>query len=339
MAIIRVKTDYSTIQAAVNAAFAGDIILVEDGVYNEQVTVNKNFIKIIGIGDHVALDGQMKLNAGFVLDNVNGVLIKGFEVKNYRTDGIQIAGSSRYNAIEKARISNVDYYGIWLASSSSDNKVTETKITGCYYGIYNYSNNFILERSIISYNGAVGVYISDGSNIVVRGCIISNNISIGLTLFSNRATVVENKADENGSYGIYAYINCLLKANECCNNVSDGIYLSYYYNTVLENRTDYNGRYGIYVGGYNSVIRNTVNENTNIGIYIGSVGNTVLGNKAFKNGRYDIVRARADNFVKDNLCKTSLPQNICEKCVCDDKKDGEDDKADFINGEENRWIQ
>ena len=39
--LIRVPGNYSTIQAAINAAGSGDIIQVQPGVYNESLTINK----------------------------------------------------------------------------------------------------------------------------------------------------------------------------------------------------------------------------------------------------------------------------------------------------------
>jgi len=44
--VIRVPSDYPTIQEAVDAAFAGGIIVVDDGIYYEHVLVNKTLTLI-----------------------------------------------------------------------------------------------------------------------------------------------------------------------------------------------------------------------------------------------------------------------------------------------------
>lgn len=92
MAIIQVFPG-GTIQAAVDAAGSGDVVLVHDGVYNETVTisgaVNKHFIRVVARNPHRAiLDSDNTLANAFILDEVNGVEINGFVIRNYFNRGI-----------------------------------------------------------------------------------------------------------------------------------------------------------------------------------------------------------------------------------------------------------
>ena len=57
-ATLNVPGDYATIQAAINAAAAGDTILVQSGTYNENVDVNKQ-LTLQGVG--VAGGGRRRL--------------------------------------------------------------------------------------------------------------------------------------------------------------------------------------------------------------------------------------------------------------------------------------
>ncbi|HEU0025779.1 MAG TPA: hypothetical protein VFQ25_01570, partial [Ktedonobacterales bacterium] len=71
--IIHVPGDQPTIQAAVDAAHAGDLVLVAPGVYHEAVKVCTADITIRGEDrNSVVLDGQSKMTNGFTVlaDNV-----------------------------------------------------------------------------------------------------------------------------------------------------------------------------------------------------------------------------------------------------------------------------
>lgn len=327
MAIIRVKTDYSTIQAAVDAAFPGDVILVENGVYNEQVTINKSFIKIIG-GDQTILDGQMNLNVGFILNNTFGVVIKSFIIKNFRSDGIDILGSGNANVIEKTQISNVNYYGIFLTSSVVNCRITSSIISGANIGIYNLSSNLSIEGSRISYNGSYGIYSSGNSaNVIISRNLINNNYNYGIVFFGSSATITANKVYGSNSYGIYVSSNCLISENQVYENASHGIVLVGLNDIVKENRVYKNGGTGIYVNGSGNhfVIRNDSSDNTANGILITTTGNTIEGNKARRNGTYDIARLYAINTIRNNICRISLPPGLCDKC--EEAAKGEEDQS------------
>src|SRR5690606_27334102 len=69
-ATLRVPEDHETIQAAVDAAEPGDLVLVSPGVYEEAVTVETDDVVIRGLDrNEVILDG------GFELEN--GILVVG----------------------------------------------------------------------------------------------------------------------------------------------------------------------------------------------------------------------------------------------------------------------
>lgn len=85
-AIVRnVPSEYGTIQAAIDAATAGDTISVSGGPYYENITVDKQ-LTVTGIGWPV-IDGTVKYTdaVGIAAENV---VFEGFEVRNAHDAGI-----------------------------------------------------------------------------------------------------------------------------------------------------------------------------------------------------------------------------------------------------------
>src|SRR5690242_16854289 len=68
--IVGSSTNYSTIQAAVNAAAAGNTITVDAGTYNETVTINKT---LTFKGAKAGIDARTRATGGeTILSNTNG---------------------------------------------------------------------------------------------------------------------------------------------------------------------------------------------------------------------------------------------------------------------------
>ena len=75
--VINVPGDAPTIQAAVDMAVPGDLILVEEGVYAESVTVDVDDIVIRGVDrNKVILDGEGRFGNGIRVAGANGVAIE-----------------------------------------------------------------------------------------------------------------------------------------------------------------------------------------------------------------------------------------------------------------------
>lgn len=84
---INIPVDYSTIQAAINAAINGDTIAVKAGTYNENVIINKS-IKLVGeFPMSIIIDGQGNGNAITITDG-NDVLIQRIVIKSKDKYGI-----------------------------------------------------------------------------------------------------------------------------------------------------------------------------------------------------------------------------------------------------------
>ncbi len=90
--IRKVGEQYDTIQAAVDAAKPGDLVLIGEGTYHEAVTVETERLVIRGEDrNDVVLDGRNKLTNGFEI-GADQVAVENLTVQRYAINGIIFTG-------------------------------------------------------------------------------------------------------------------------------------------------------------------------------------------------------------------------------------------------------
>ena len=184
------KADFTTIQAAVNAASPGATILVCAGTYQEAVTVTKNDLRIRAKGapGAVVLDGmaQTLMPAGFYIQNASGNLISGFRIQNFHEAGILLDNGDG-NRIRKNVTTGAHHDGIELRLGSSGNRIEHNR------AIDNLASN------------ACGIQIRDAGssgNVVRHNVSINNNWGIRVGLAATDNVVFHNRSNNNRAFGI-----------------------------------------------------------------------------------------------------------------------------------------
>ncbi len=85
---IHVPRDAATIQAAVDAAEPGGIVLVSPGVYRESVVVTTPFVTIRGLDrNEVILEGDFERDNGIQVIEADGVAIENMTARHYMLNG------------------------------------------------------------------------------------------------------------------------------------------------------------------------------------------------------------------------------------------------------------
>jgi plastocyanin len=85
---IRVPEDAPTIQAAVDVAEPGGLVLISAGVYEEAVVVTTPFLTIRGTDrNEVILDGRFELDNGIAVIEADGVTIENLTARHYLLNG------------------------------------------------------------------------------------------------------------------------------------------------------------------------------------------------------------------------------------------------------------
>lgn len=284
-AVIEVSSQgISTIQEGVNAAQAGDTVLVyaSGGPYSETVTIQSQHsgITLLGNSDsRPVMDGMDELEAGISLDGAEGVIIRNIEIQNFNI-GIRLNGASMNVIADNHMTGNTTGIAVFPRvtppyANSTNNIIAFNTSSGNVTGMslfsldpYETINNFVY-RNRLNDNDSFGLVL-DGSG--TRENVIHNNVATG-----NEFGI--NLTDSSGN---------ILTLNLANSNQINGITLD--------------------AGSANNRITlNQANNNGGVGfsLALDTQQNRVLLNRAFDNNFLDISNQGASNTFLWNFCAAS----------------------------------
>jgi parallel beta-helix repeat protein/predicted outer membrane repeat protein len=248
---IHVPADYPTIQAGIDGASAGDIVIVAPGVWAGEGNRDLRFKdKPIIVRSEKPWDPNVVaatiIDCGGSAEEPHRAFNMGPGVDNY--SGIQ--GFTMTNAWEGSE-------GVVRCINSSG----------------------MVSNCIIRNNRAAGIYCSDGSR-VISGCTITGNTSYGI--YAKGTSLIDDcNVSGNGATGIYVYgtptiRNCIVSGNAVTGD-SGGIFAgSGAYNSPLHTKID------------SCAVTNNSASGNGGGVYLSGpadlTGCTISGNQAKVNG-------------------------------------------------------
>ena len=209
--------DYANIQDALNAAISGDTILVYNGIYHENIKINKE----------ITIKGVEKNGIKPVIISIYPIRIN---QKNCAILGFRIiCESSAYPAIIVSCKERLRYKPAY--AMISDNIILAGKS-----GIELVSGNNIVSRNNIA-NNSVGIEITGNSNNnVIEGNIITNNdVGISIPAGGNRGhnTFQDNVIKDNRvGIALYGSGSNIICGNVISNNMG-GIYAAGSTNNII----------------------------------------------------------------------------------------------------------
>jgi plastocyanin len=208
--VLQVPADFPTIQSAVDAAGPGDLVLVAEGTYPEQVDVSTEQLVIRGVDrEAVVVDGQFEREMGFLV-TADGVAIENMTVRDVTSNGFYWDGVTGFRGSYLTAV-DAGTYGIYAfdsvdgvfehsyASGSADggyyigqcrdcrailNEVT-AEWNGFGFSGTNASNSLYLVNSTWRYNGAG---------------IVPNTLDSQRYAPSRGATIAGNLVESNGNF-------------------------------------------------------------------------------------------------------------------------------------------
>lgn len=230
---LRVPQDFSTIQAAINAAQAGNTIIVSAGTYNESITITKS-LTLRGAGRRTTI--------------VNG-----------GDPGRPVIRIESAQEIIEVRIENLTVTGAVEVPGSICAETGLKRI--CPQGIQLWGKvKGVITNNEIVHNIAGGIEVLNGANATITDNTISGDgkEGIGIQLFKNATAIIRNNIlHRSEGIGILVYVeskaeivNNTITSTSTSARLGDGIeVLDASEAQIKQNTITENGRYGIFIGG------------------------------------------------------------------------------------------
>jgi plastocyanin len=325
---IRVPADASTVQAGVDQAKQGDLVLVSPGVYKESVTITTDGIVLRGTDrNRTILDGEFKRGNGVFVVGADGVAVENMTARNYTENGFFWNGVLGYRASYLTAYRNGDY-GIYAYDSQygqfDHSYASGSPDSGFYIGQCNPCHAVITD--VVSRYNLLGY---SGSNSSGDLFLVNSEWS------HNRTGIVPNSF---GGEELSPQGQATLAGNVVSDNGDP--------RATRGNEEAYDPAFGggiVIAGGQQDVItKNRLVGNDKVGIALAPSigledtahqpkGNRVTDNVVERSGMLDLGVVLSDaadgNCFSGNTFTTSAPANIEQVMPCDATGSG-----DFATG-------
>jgi len=143
-----------SIQAAIDAAAPGAVILISPGMYHEALTVAKAGIKLVGRGD-VTIENPGDAEDGIsVSDAGDGFALVNVTVRGFEENGVVLAGVDGFLLANVRAIDNGEY-GLFPV----------------------FSSNGVIERCRASGHSDTGIYVGQSHHVIILGSVAFGNVN------------------------------------------------------------------------------------------------------------------------------------------------------------------
>ncbi len=315
---IRVPADAKSIQAGVDRAKKGDLVLVSPGVYKESVTIGTDGIVLRGVDrNRTILDGEFKRDNGVFVVGGDGVAVENLTARNFTENGFFWNGVLGYRGSYLTAYRNGDY-GIYAYDSQygqfDHSYASGSPDSGFYIGQCNPCHavitDVVSEYNLLGYSGSN----SSGDLFLVnsqwshnRTGMVPNSFGAEELSPQGEATLAGNVVDDNGNPRA-------TRGNEEAYDPAFGVGI-------------------VIAGGQQDIItKNRIADNAKVGIALAPsvgledvphqpTGNRVTDNTVERSGLVDLGVVLSDaadqNCFSGNTFSTSAPTDIEQVMPCD----------------------
>ncbi len=205
-----VPQDHDTIQAAVDAAEEGDLILIDEGTYTEAVDVATPDLTLRGVDRNtVILDGGFERENGVRVLETDGVVVENMTARNYLSNGFFWTGSDRYRGSYLTAYNNGDYgiYAFDAYHGQLDHSLGSGHPDAGFYIGECYECDAVIDTVVSENNGLGYSGTNSGGELYIvrstfrdnRAGIVPNSGAYELCYPGRRNTIVGNVVHSNNS--------------------------------------------------------------------------------------------------------------------------------------------
>lgn len=280
-ATLEVPGEHATIQAAIDAAAPGDLVLVSPGTYHEQLVLKEN-VTVRSVGD----DKQGTTG----LLRAEQTIVDGGELQK---TGVTMAEGATFDGFTVTRVGRYDE-AKWEKHHATRGDEQEHEHIGGYGapGIGADGVSCTIRNNIVHHNGDTGIAIRGAEGRLVAPTVSANhcfrNMGGGIGIMRGASGVITgNTCHENFFAGIgHSGASPLVTGNICHGNIRAGIGISEGASPVVRANRCYR------------------NRRAGIGIRTGHHTRPVVeGNECFENGMAGIgTEEEAAPVIRDNRC-------------------------------------
>lgn len=287
------KTNYPSIQNAINAAASYDTIEVQPGHYKQGNLLITKPISLLAKG-LVILDGDFKCE--IITIKSNHVLIRGFSIKN------------------SSNLSSIDIAGIKVLACK-DVTIENNKVEKCSFGIYlSNTNHCKVKNNLISGNVLSETNIGNGihcwkadSNSIENNEVTNHRDGIYFEFVTN-SKINKNISHQNLRYGLhFMFSHTNIYTNNKFSNNGAGVAVMYSHHVTMKNNLfDYNwgaSAYGLLLKEINdSEISGNIFTYNSAAIYMEGSNRVNMTSNVFSNNGWAlrIQSSCVDNIIEHN---------------------------------------
>jgi len=295
-----------SIQMAIDAAPENSTILVEPGIYNEHIVIQKP-VKLIGYGESTVIKTQTSVKAIDIRRGVVGAMLANLFVNGSKVQystGIYIGGMN--TVVENVTVANHDI-GLHIYDSSG-NILRNNHLTNNTFNLRTWGlslSHFLHDIDSSNLVDGKKVYywinVHDKAFPLDAGYVAAINCS--------RVTIMNLKLANNFAGVLLAYTNEAFIYNVTCRRNEQGIRLLCSDNNVIMNSSFSSNLSGISLcTSSNNTISGNVVELNEFGIYASysdilpaySINNKILGNVLTNNDKGIFLDKSSDNEIFSN---------------------------------------